>query len=247
MGLPWILDKWHDSRPQCRISVQVLMLSGESVQDLAMVRVSTDQNWLVIEMPMCDFFERPDFAFDTFLLHDGNRDEVENILRIHPKTVARKRSVANIKERNHLTSMYFEQRIPLPRKCRHRFADSSDDNLFFGKKIVRYPGGAVHLHVELIGESSDAYKAYKDSPVVTNAYNNPLPNANMQASEVPVTVNVEFGGGEDMSRDGHSVTNEQEKPSSPVGQAVILQNQYEGAAFRTRSVKSAKRTPTTQD
>ena len=65
---------------------------------------------------------------------------------------------SKVKGRSVTSGFFYEQRIPLPRKCKHVLASSTDgDTFFFGKKFIEYPHGSVFLHVELVVETQDNY------------------------------------------------------------------------------------------
>ena len=51
LGLPYLIDRWHDDILRGRISSQIYMLSGNSAHDIIQVRVSTDRKDLVIKCP----------------------------------------------------------------------------------------------------------------------------------------------------------------------------------------------------
>ena len=52
IGLPFILDLWHDCCGHARISIQVHMLSGRGMYKKVFIRVSTDGKELVLTLPM---------------------------------------------------------------------------------------------------------------------------------------------------------------------------------------------------
>ena len=165
IGLPFLLDLWRDCMSRARISVQVQMLSGEDTYKKAFVRVSTDGRELVLTLPMSPYLARSDFAFNSFLLAEQKKQLSETemkylvvLLKHHPKCTARMVAVAKVKGRSNMDGFFYEQRIPLPRKVQHEYASTKDgDDLFFGKKFIKYPDGSVFLHVELIAETKDNY------------------------------------------------------------------------------------------
>ena len=174
MGCPYVIDKWHDARPQGRVSVQVQLVSGNDVFSKTAVRVSTDQMSLVLSMPMSPFLSRPDYAFNSYLIGEWPNTlgvgQTIMTLNTHPKAIARKISVAKIREREPTKKeVFYEQRIPLPRKCHHQFADNAADMFFHGKKFIKYSDGSVHLHVELLAVSGDAYEAEEATPKLVQA------------------------------------------------------------------------------
>jgi len=70
LGLPYILDFWHDCCSHARISVQVQLLSGTEAYKKVFVRISTDDNELILTLPISPYMSR---SFNTFLLED-NKD-----------------------------------------------------------------------------------------------------------------------------------------------------------------------------
>jgi len=166
LGLPYLLDLWRDCISHPRISVQVQMLSGEDIYMKVFVRVSTDGKELVLTLPMSPYLARSDFAFNSFLLAEQRKAQICQteekyllvLLKHHPKCAARMVAASKVKGRSNTEGFFYEQRIPLPRKVQHEFASSKDgDDLFVGKKFVKYPDGSVFLHVELIAECKDNY------------------------------------------------------------------------------------------
>lgn len=163
MGLPYILDMWRDTRSRARVSVQVQMLSGNDMYKKVFARVSTNKKEIVITLPMSPYLRRSDFAFDTFLLSASNLSEHDKycmrvLLKHHPKSAARMVAVSKLNSRCVTEGFFYEQRIPLPRKCQHEFAVCTDgDESFFGKKFIQYPDGSIFLHVELLAEVHDNY------------------------------------------------------------------------------------------
>ena len=184
LGLPWILDKWHDLNTRSRISIQIQLPSGNDVHRRTTVRVATDQKSLVLTFPMSNYLSSVKQAFNPYIFGMGDFNEertefLEYVLKLHPKVIARKRSLEIISERNVMKEIMYEQRVPLGRKVHHSFADQDDDDLFYGKKFVFYPDGSCHLHVELICDSGDGYDIVEgnDEPNVVDVmmgdYNTP--------------------------------------------------------------------------
>ena len=84
---------WRNTRSRQCISVQVQLLTGKDAYRQVFARVSTDQNELVLTMPMSKYLIRSDFAFDTFLLADPQLSENDKhcmhiLLKHHPKSAA---------------------------------------------------------------------------------------------------------------------------------------------------------------
>jgi hypothetical protein len=247
MGLPYVLDTWHTVSTRSRISVQVQLLSGDTFHKKALVRVSTDKKYLVLVTPMSPFLARPDYAFNSYILEDPQAKLSPNldvILGLHSKSIARKLSIAKLGERDGNKEVIYEQRIPLGRECRHQFAFDEDDPLFFGKKIVKYPDGSVHLHVELVVcENGDGYVANLEDPVVVKASVDHLPEQN---DGVPTSINmgVGSGGGNMDVRDAKmddADPSSQQNPGASQQRAIVLCDEYEGDMLRTGSVKRTAR------
>ena len=70
LGLPYILDKWHDALTQHRISIQVLLPSGMDLHKKTLVPVSMDKKEVVITLQMSRYFSCPKNAFDSFLVDE---------------------------------------------------------------------------------------------------------------------------------------------------------------------------------
>ena len=124
ISLPYILDMWCNTCSGQCISVQVQLLTGKDAYWQAFARVSTDQNELVLTMPMSKNLICSDFAFDTFLLADPQLSENDKhymriLLKHHPKSAARMVAASKTKGRSNTEGHFYEQRIPLPRKCQH--------------------------------------------------------------------------------------------------------------------------------
>jgi len=169
LGLPWILDSWHDTSPCARMSLQVQLPSGADVYKTCSVRVSTDQKSIILNFPMSIYISSPSFAFNTYILGmeeyaDDDEDVINYVLENHPKVISRKRSIAKICERNQEKEMMYEQRVPLGRRVNREFATVKQDRLFNGKKFVNYPDGSCHVHLEMVCDSGDVFTA--ETPAV---------------------------------------------------------------------------------
>ena len=124
------------------------------------------------------------FAFDTFLLADPQLSENDKhcmhiLLKHHPKSAARMVTASKTKGCSNTKGHFYEQRIPLLRKCQHNLAACTDGDEFFqGKKFVEYPDGSIFLHVELLCESHDNYcpeeRMLEPSMMRTAAANNTM-------------------------------------------------------------------------
>jgi hypothetical protein len=138
------------------------MLSGANSYKKVLIRVSTDGKEAVLSMPMSPYLARSDYAFNTFLLNDEALDAKDKhymllLLKHHPKVASRMVAVAKIKGRSNTDGFYYEQRITLPRTCKHKFATQEGDEMFYGKKFVQYPDGSIFLHFELVADTKDNY------------------------------------------------------------------------------------------
>jgi hypothetical protein len=161
VSLPYVVDLWRDSKSQARVSVQVHMLSGVDFHKDVGVRVSTSKTELVLTFPMSTFMARAESAFATsfFDRKNFNNEHEKNCMRVimkrHGKTVARMVSVSKVKGRSTVDEFHYQQRIPLPRRCKHSFPSPTDgDDFFYGQKFIQYPDGSIQLHVELLCETS---------------------------------------------------------------------------------------------
>ena len=291
------------------------MPSGALIHCQVLVRVSTDQRYLVMNYESSEYVTNPEHAFNSFLISpdDKLKDVKHTILTLHPKTIARKKTVAKLRGRDETKALWQETRIPLPFICRHTFADQKDDPLFYGKQFVQYNDGSVWLHAELVADVGDSYKADKEAPQVRVA-STPPPAAN---TSIPTQINTPATSGTttpagtnapppksatgpgEMDEDSVAVESvtpkkttvaddeysdlsatmqavveeekkmqaqarafgeqvlydaeqkkadaEQTKASPAAGQAQVLDGEYQGAAYRAKSIKSAKRTAANHD
>ena len=158
-ALPFLVDYWHDVSSNKRASIQVQMLSANN-ETLRRVtyRVASSQKEFVITVPVSQYSGRPEKAHYPYLL-DGLCEEdagrQKEILKWHPKVNARKLSLRSNNKKNYLENT-MEFRIPLNFKVSLNFASVvNHDPFFYGDKFVCYPDGSVHLHVELVVETSE--------------------------------------------------------------------------------------------
>jgi hypothetical protein len=202
---------------------------------------------LVLTWPMMSpFMARAENAVTCSFLDGQNFSESEKscmnvIMKHHGKTVSRMVSVSKITERNSTKSFMYEQRISLPRSCKHNFAGNTDgDEFFHGKKFVQYPDGSVHLHVELLCESSDGYNPEEvtQKPVthVASPANIPfVPPPSPSVAGAPSPNHQHF---EEAARNFSSPPSQAGLSAPPAsGNAVVLMNGYDGVAPRSRSAK----------
>jgi hypothetical protein len=210
---------------------------------------------------MSPFMARAENAFACSFLDGQNLSESEKacmnvIMKHHGKTVSQMVSVSKITERKSSKSFMYEQRISLPRPCNHNFAGSTDgDKFFHGKKFVQYPDGSVHLHVELLCESTDGYhpEEVTAKPVTHVASPANIPSVPATSSASPAAACGPSPSHQQHFQEAAASQNFSSPPSqgvppsapSPIGNVLVLPNAYDGvAAPRTRS---AKRLCTFQD
>ena len=166
IGLPYVIDFWKNKTPQNTIGIQVWMMSGVNMYRRTHVRVSTDKRSVVLETTLPENATEPKEAFGSYIVGEKYNLEpnagflLESVLEIHPKTIARKNSIAKLRKRcpGH-KEITLTQRIPLPYKVRHQFSTKDSDSLFFGKKYVPYKDGSIWLHLELLQDNQDDYTA----------------------------------------------------------------------------------------
>jgi hypothetical protein len=205
------------------------MLSGADFYKEVGVRVSTNKMELVLTFPMSSFMSRAENAFSSCFL-DGRQFNNEHekscmkvIMKHHGKTVSRMVSISKIKGRSSADDFLYEQRIHLPRACKHNIAGISDgDEFFFGKKFIQYPDGSVHLHIELLCETSDGY--HPEEVLGSN----PMTHVASPANIPPPTDQFSGGGGACFSPASIPI-------ASPAARA--LANEYDGASPRPRAAK----------
>jgi hypothetical protein len=193
-SLPYIIDYWHDLRPQERASVQIQMLSMKDLIQRVTYRVSTAKNELVIVMPVSQYFGEPTDAFNHYVLGDigdADAEKQRGLLVWHPKSNARRLHLAELRKRSPSVNTTMEFRIPLRRKFSLDFATvANNDPYFYGAKFVHYPDGSLFLHCELVADTVEGT-------------NNPLDRNNAEmvdlkkSSGVPGSVSVPSGGEED--------------------------------------------------
>jgi hypothetical protein len=159
-ALPYIIEYWHDLRPQQRASVQVQMLTmSPELMKRVTYRVSTGRNELVILIPVSTYFGAPEAAFNFYVLHSGMDDtEVERhtqSLQYHPKSVQRRIHLSKLRAKHGASAnTLLELRIPLKGSYSLDFATPhNNDPYFHGEKLIQYPDGTFFLHAELVADS----------------------------------------------------------------------------------------------
>ena len=167
----YILDTWKDSRPNNRCSISFLIESGHNRHKDLKVRVSTDGNFLVISKKMSNIALSAQIGIKDLILRKDKtfqNDKIKaKLLDNHSRIIGRKSSVATICNRNvsRQPQVDLEARIPLPFRCRKTFSKKDNgDELFFGKKFVRFDDQSFWCTCHLISNVSDGYKAMDDIP-----------------------------------------------------------------------------------
>jgi hypothetical protein len=121
-GLPYQLDYWRDSFGHACISTQFHLLSRHDAYKKTFVRLSTDQQHLVLISELNQFLVNGHLVFERFLLDEHGLAENEKvylqlILKHHPKKAARLVAVSKNWGCSDTTGKFYEQRIKLPCKC----------------------------------------------------------------------------------------------------------------------------------
>jgi hypothetical protein len=163
-----VVDEWLDESLRRRVSVAV-ELPTDSTKRLTF-RVSTDQLFLVVISSMHETAMTPEKAFVAFQLSNvkdaQERDQLKMRLHCHPKTIARRKTIAKMLGRDCNRTTYEEAaRIPLPTKVNHCVVNETDDPLYNGTKVIPYSDGTKWVHVELMGESKDGYSPMKSQVI----------------------------------------------------------------------------------
>ena len=165
------------------------------------VRISTDGYFLVITRKMSeialsakkgtkDLIIRKDKSF----LEDKTK---ASLLDNHGKIIGQKTTVAQICKRQvtRHPQVELEARLPLPFKCRKAFTKKDDgDDLFFGKKFMRYDNQSIWCVCEMISCVTDEYKAMDDIPEeeVINVDENHFNSASSTNQENPTRSSPTF-------------------------------------------------------
>ncbi len=260
-----VVDVWQDSHLNKRISIQAMLPSGMNPQNHITWRVSTDQKAVVISVAVNTYMLTPEAAFNTVALNQDQvkqdktglmRQRYEDVLAIHPKTVARKATIARLKGRESGKALVEEHRIPLPFKCDRSPVSSAVDPLFNGVKLNVYEDNSVHLHIELRGVQVDSYSPMKDEYSIRSGHDkfmgSPPPLAVNNGLDIPVNIvcagSAAAGGGgaqDDMSissENFHSPSNETKTSSK---KARVGSSSKSVTSISSRSSIGSKRTVTT--
>lgn len=167
----YILDTWKDTRPNNRCSISFLIDSGYNRHKELKIRISTDGNFLVISKKMSNIALSAQKGIKDLILRKDksfqNGSSNAKLLDNHGRIIGRKSSVAVIcnRDMSRQPQVDLEARIPLPFKCRSTFAKKDDgDDLFFGKKFVKFDDQSIWCTCHLISHVSDGYKAMDDIP-----------------------------------------------------------------------------------
>jgi hypothetical protein len=184
---PFIADLWKSGQPNHRWSCQVHLPSGNDVHKITLIRISTEADCLVITQPKSKHFMDPRDGFSHI-----NMDKL--LWDLHPRCVARVETIAKLKGRDMNKELFDEQRIPIPFKARHLFANTENDGdeIFIGKKFVLYDDGEIHLHVEVAKDINDSYKHSPDKPNLERA--SPSPARPSPSGGIPSVVGAGTAG-----------------------------------------------------
>ena len=163
IGLPYILDIWGNREPRNACSLQIWWLSGEPKPT---VRVSTDQDEIVIDILLPVSATDPMIAFGSYLKNKKNKDFIDQLVEYHPKSIARTRTVAKLCNRdNKNPQIWLSQRIQSPFRLDYHYATKKADPLFYGTRWVDYENdGTRWLHIELVAQQKDCYKGSQAVP-----------------------------------------------------------------------------------
>ena len=167
----YILDVWTDCIPNDRCSISFLVESGTNKHKELNVRISTDGYFLVITKKMSEIALSAKKGIKDLIIRKDKsfvEDKTKaSLLDNHGKITGRKTTVAQICKRQvtRHPQVELEARLPLPFKCRKAFTKKDDgDDLFFGKKFMRYDNQSIWCVCEMISCVTDEYKAMDDIP-----------------------------------------------------------------------------------
>ena len=113
-ALPYIIDYWHDRRPQHRASIQIHMLSlSDKMLERVTYRVSSNQKEFVLTLPLSSYMGDPKKAFETYVLEgiEHGTDEHRKILEWHPKATSCRLHVSDLRSSS-VGGSTMEFRIP---------------------------------------------------------------------------------------------------------------------------------------
>jgi hypothetical protein len=168
MKLPFLVYDWMDKKLQNRVSVLVLLPSGDSVDKKVKARVSQDGSKLVVTLPMVPVLLSADKGLIPHVrVKNPEYDLAQGmhymVIQNHPKVIAHGKAIAAMRQRNSSKEVLNYQRIRLPFKCHHHLADKKGDPYFWGKDAVKYSNdGSLVLHVELLRDMGDSYESDLD-------------------------------------------------------------------------------------
>ncbi len=166
----YVLDVWKDTRPNNRCSITFLVESGHNKHKELKIRVSTDGNFLVINKKMSSIALSAQKGIKDLIIRKDKTFQNNTQARLldnHGRIIGRKSSVAVMCNRDSSRNpqVDLEARLPLPFKCRKTFAEKEDgDDLFFGKKFVKFDDQSIWCTCHLISNVNDGYKAMDDIP-----------------------------------------------------------------------------------
>lgn len=254
-----VLDDWTNAKPQKCTSLQIRLPSGTDIHKEFHHHLSSCQRFHASTLPFSPNFMACEPAFFSWMADNPQAClNALQLLKNHPKTVARKVAIAKLIRRNPTAEIRTEQRIPLPRKCRHELATSYDgDDTFVGDKVVNYPNGETHIHIEHVEESKDDYRGDKKNSSVHNATMMPPTPTKFPAQGFAAAAANNFsppagvpGPAAAAAMDDDNLTAEMEDDvgtAVPTTFATAVETSYDGAAERSVSGKSVKRRATNQD
>jgi hypothetical protein len=159
--LPFFITTWMDIHAATHASMQIHLLSGMVAKD-AKARISMDQKFLVLTLPMAPTLEHLEKGLYPFLAskHKMNchADNHFFVLRQHGKVIDHKSKMAKLRGNSDaIVPIIYEQRIPLPFKCSPSDATSLSDQFFYGRDLITYAeDNSTHLHIELLKDSGTA-------------------------------------------------------------------------------------------
>ena len=256
------LDDWMNAKPLKCTSLQIRMPSGTDVHKDFHHRLSSDQRHHVSTLPYSPHFMSVESAFYAWLAHDeASYLNCVQMLSNHPKIIARKVTLAKLLRRNPTTEIRTEQRIPLPRKCRHQLMTIFDgETTFTGDKVVKFPNGETHVFIEYVQQTNDDYCGDKKDASIHHGMNvptSPPPVARGFAaaaaaanatSPAPAAGTVPASVSTNMDTSDDNLSADMAATADVPPQFAKVVDGYDGAAERDgRSVKSKKRAAAKQD
>ena len=100
-------------------------------------------------------------AFNSYLKNEKNKEFIDQLIKYHPKSIARVRTVSKLCNRdNKNPQVWLSQRIKSPFRLDYHYASKSSDALFYGTRWVDYEqDGTRWLHIELAAKQRDNYNS----------------------------------------------------------------------------------------